>query len=86
MQRRRKREGNRKVLRLLFVQLDVPVGCVDEALPASVVSGAGVGVCQETEPMRAFWFADEVHSSFGEEVVALALVTGSASENNVFPS
>src|ERR1700678_3192193 len=78
--------GNPKsTLRLkVFAELHVPVGEVNEMLPAVVPVQGEIDLHKRT-PFRALRFADEIHAGLGGCPVGLVGVATDAGTNNVFP-
>ena len=61
----------------LLAQFDVPVGEIEEMLPAIVVL-AGETDVDERSPFRAPWLADKLKARFVGKPVALPRVAGDA--------
>jgi len=70
---------------ILITKLDVPVGEVDEVLPAFVV-GVWESNVDEGAPFWAFRFFDKLHSRLVWQSVCLAGIAGNAGANDIFPS
>src|ERR1043166_9534615 len=65
-------------------EFDVPVGEVEEMLPAFVVLEAKIDL-HELTPLGPLGFADQMHASLGGRAVGLARIAPDAGTDNVFP-
>src|SRR5688572_6234492 len=69
----------------LFAEFDVPIGQIEEMLPAIVVLSAEIDLDERT-PLRPLGLANEMHAGFGRSTVGFAGVTTNAGAHDVFPS
>ena len=69
----------------LLAQLDVPVGEIEEMLPAIVLMTREADV-YERPPFGALRLADKLKTGFMRQPVALPRITGNARTDDVFPS
>src|SRR5690606_21517217 len=67
-----------------LLEVDVPVGGVDELLPCGAFGAAQV-VAHDGEPVGLCGAARQVHADLAEEAVALAGVALLAGEDDIFP-
>jgi len=70
---------------LFLAQFHVPIGQVNEMLPAFVMVHSKIDLDEGT-PFWALGFADEMHAGFLWRVVCLERIAGDAGANDVLPS
>src|SRR4029077_8408203 len=68
----------------IFSKLDVPVGEIDEVLPAIVLMQAEVDL-DKWPPLRPLRFANEMHPRLLRRAIRFERIALDAGANNVFP-